>query len=102
MGCAPSVRTARDEAKTLTEAVAASTGRLLRPGPPTSRTVVVHGEVHTNPLVLDVFPLPAGAHQFSFEPCALVVARGPHVSAARRAAVLSTFSAAQTELPGRY
>jgi DNA-binding CsgD family transcriptional regulator len=81
------------EAKTLTEAVAASTARLLRPGPPTSRTVVVHGEVHTNPLVLDVFPLPAGAHQFSFEPCALVVARGPHVSAARRAAVLSTLYA---------
>jgi DNA-binding CsgD family transcriptional regulator len=84
------------EARALTEAIAASTGRLLRPGPPTLRTVVVHGELRTDPLVLDVFPLPASTHQLSFEPWALVVARGHHASTVRCAALLRMLYALTT------
>jgi DNA-binding CsgD family transcriptional regulator len=81
------------EASALTEAIALATTPPLAPAPPTSSTVVLHGDSLAPPVVLDVFPLPAGAHQRSLEPYALVVARGLHASTVRRAALLRTLYA---------
>lgn len=60
-------------------------------GPPVMRTVIVRGRDGSGPpLVFDVFPLPAQPYQFSFEPRALIVARGVRGSHARRSAILQT------------
>jgi DNA-binding CsgD family transcriptional regulator len=77
--------------KALSDAIGAAIDRRTKPGPPALRTVIIRGQNADTTLVLDVFTLPSQCHTvdcFSFEPRALVVARGPRGDDARKVAIL--------------
>jgi DNA-binding CsgD family transcriptional regulator len=90
------------EAKALDDAIEAAVIWRAQPGPAVLRTVVVRGRDHNAaPLVLDVFPLPSQAYQFTFAPRVLVVAHGPRGSKARRTAILQAtyaLTSAETQI----
>jgi len=89
-----------EETKALNDAIEAAVIWRTQPDPAVLRTVVVRGRDHyTAPLVLDVFPLPSRAYQFTFAPRVLVVARSPRGSKARRVAILqATYALTSAEI----
>jgi DNA-binding CsgD family transcriptional regulator len=79
---------------------AAATGHLT-PRRLALQTVIVRGAEQDTPLVLDVFRLPSQQHEISFEPRALVVARGPRGADAQKGTVLEVaygLTAAEAEV----
>lgn len=81
---------AADE-KALSDAIDAAIDSRGKTGPPALRTVIIRDPTAQGTLVLDVFALPSrgdSLESFSFEPRALVVARGPRGDDARKLALL--------------
>jgi DNA-binding CsgD family transcriptional regulator len=77
--------------KALSDAIGAAIDSRAKPGPPALRTVIIRDQNAHSTLVLDVFTLPSRGRAFdcfSFEPRALVVARGPRGDDARKVAIL--------------
>jgi DNA-binding CsgD family transcriptional regulator len=77
--------------KALSDAIDAVIDSRAKPGPPALRTVIIRDPNARGTLVLDVFALPSRGNTldcFSFEPRALVVARGPRGDDARKVAIL--------------
>jgi DNA-binding CsgD family transcriptional regulator len=89
-----------EEANALDDAIKAAVVWRAQPGPAVLRTVIVRAQdPESAPIVLDVFPLPSQAYQFSFAPRVLVVARGPRGSRARKAAILqATYALTAAEI----
>jgi DNA-binding CsgD family transcriptional regulator len=94
------------ETKALEEAIASAAPVIRIPGPPTARTVVIHGasRAQAAPIVLEIFPLPGrtGTPAFpSIAPQVLIVACGQRRSDGRRAAILGAvyhLTAAEIEI----
>lgn len=90
-----------DEDRMLTDAIDGAAQGMLRPAAPLSRTIVVHGDEESAPLVLDVMSLPSRAVSFLSGPRVLIVVRGSHGAESRKVAVLQGiygFTAAETDI----
>jgi DNA-binding CsgD family transcriptional regulator len=91
------------ESNALNDAIDAAAFAPGKPGPPVSRTIIVHAK-EAAPLVLDIFALPTRCGGLSLPNMTarvLVVVRGPRGTDTRRAAVLSALyglTAAETEI----
>jgi len=79
--------------KALSDAIGAVIDNRSKPASPGLRTVIIRDQDAHNTLVLDIFALPSRGSAFdcfSFEPRALIVARGPRGDDARKVAILES------------
>jgi DNA-binding CsgD family transcriptional regulator len=94
------------ETRALEEAIAVASPIIRAPGPPITRTVVIHGSsrAEASPVVLEIFPLPGRTNALAFPsvaPQVLVVACAQRRSDRRRAAILGAvyhLTAAEIEI----
>lgn len=90
------------DAQRLNDAINAAAIGYTQPRSPLPRTIVVRtNEQDMAPLALDVIPLQARQHEFSFAPRVMIVARGQRGTQERRSAILQAayaLTAAETDI----
>jgi DNA-binding CsgD family transcriptional regulator len=79
----------QENARALADALDAVSGGIPVPGKPVRSTLVLRGPDITTPLVLELVRLPAVAHEFTFNPSVLIVARKQGGDRAERVASIA-------------